>query len=71
MVVLGWMIGEDMSLNFGLFESFTMFISVVIVVFSTKDGTSNYFSGLMLIVAYFVVAAAFMTRNDQSLSTSS
>jgi len=71
MVVVGWMIGKDMSLNFGLFESFTMFLTVAVVVFSIKDGTANYFSGLLLIVAYLIIAAAFMTRNDQSLSSSS
>ena len=67
MVVVGWMIGKDMSLNFGLFESFTMFLAVVMVVASIKDGTSNYLTGLVLIAAYFIIAAAFMTRNDQSL----
>jgi Ca2+:H+ antiporter len=67
MVVVGWMIGKDMSLNFGLFESFTMFLAVVMVVASIKDGKSNYLTGLVLIAAYFIIAAAFMARNDQSL----
>lgn len=71
MVTVGWMIGKDMSLNFGEFESYTLFLTVILVTFAIKDGTSNYFVGVVMIVAYLIIAAAFLARNDQSLSSSS
>ncbi len=69
MVIVGWMMDKDMSLDFGVFESFTLFITVVGVTFAIKDGTSNYYLGVILIVAYFIIAAGFMARNDEPLDT--
>ncbi|XP_020090838.1 vacuolar cation/proton exchanger 3-like [Ananas comosus] len=63
-VVIGWMMGQPMDLNFQLFETATLFITVIVVAFMLQDGTSNYFKGLMLILCYLIVAASFFVHVD-------
>jgi len=67
LVLLGWCGGCDMSLNFGAFESVTLMVSVIGVTFATKDGTSNWLLGLLLIAAYFIVAIGFYAHKNDSL----
>ncbi|GMI85188.1 cation exchanger 5 [Hibiscus trionum] len=63
-VVIGWMMGQEMDLNFQLFETATLFITVIVVAFFLQEGTSNYFKGLMLILCYLIVAASFYAHED-------
>lgn len=65
-VVVGWCLGQPMDLNFQLFETATLFITVLVVAFMLQEGTSNYFKGLMLILSYLIVAASFFVHVDQS-----
>ncbi|KAL6969066.1 Vacuolar cation/proton exchanger 2 [Sarracenia purpurea var. burkii] len=61
-VVVGWFMGTPMDLNFQLFETATLFITVLVVAFMLQEGTSNYFKGLMLILSYLIVAASFFVH---------
>ncbi|XP_009795738.1 vacuolar cation/proton exchanger 3 [Nicotiana tabacum] len=63
-VVIGWIMGRPMDLNFQLFETATLFMSVLVVAFMLQDGTSNYFKGLMLLLCYLIVAASFFVHID-------
>ncbi|KAL1204883.1 Vacuolar cation/proton exchanger 2 [Cardamine amara subsp. amara] len=63
-VVIGWMMGQQMDLNFQLFETAMLFITVIVVAFFLQEGTSNYFKGLMLILCYLIVAASFFVHED-------
>ncbi|KAJ8500815.1 hypothetical protein OPV22_011367 [Ensete ventricosum] len=63
-VVVGWLMRQQMDLNFQLFETATLFITVLVVAFMLQDGTANYFKGLMLILCYFIVAASFYFHTD-------
>ncbi|KAH9652561.1 vacuolar cation/proton exchanger 5 [Citrus sinensis] len=63
-VVIGWIMGRPMDLNFQLFETATLFITVIVVAFFLQEGTSNYFKGLMLILCYLIVAASFFVHED-------
>lgn len=63
-VVIGWIMGRSMDLNFQLFETATLFITVIVVAFFLQEGTSNYFKGLMLILCYLIVAASFFVHED-------
>ncbi|XP_077216279.1 vacuolar cation/proton exchanger 5-like isoform X2 [Tasmannia lanceolata] len=65
-VVVGWIMGLPMDLNFQLFETATLFITVLVVAFMLQEGTSNYFKGLMLILCYLIVAASFFVHVDPS-----
>ncbi|XP_008806556.1 vacuolar cation/proton exchanger 2-like isoform X2 [Phoenix dactylifera] len=63
-VVVGWIMGKHMDLNFQLFETATLFITVLVVAFMLQEGTANYFKGLMLILCYLIVAASFFVHVD-------
>ncbi|KAK1276767.1 Vacuolar cation/proton exchanger 5 [Acorus gramineus] len=63
-VVIGWMMGRPMDLNFHLFETASLLITVLVVAFLLQEGTSNYFKGLMLILCYLIVAASFFVHVD-------
>lgn len=49
LVILGWIIGQDMSLKFQGFETVVFFISVLVVNYLIQDGKSNYLEGAMCI----------------------
>ncbi|KAL5861645.1 hypothetical protein ACOSQ4_002941 [Xanthoceras sorbifolium] len=63
-VIIGWIMGRPMDLNFQRFETATLFITVLVVVAFMLQGTSNYFKGLMLILCYVIVAASFFVHTD-------
>uniref|UniRef100_A0A5B7CDK2 Vacuolar cation/proton exchanger n=1 Tax=Davidia involucrata TaxID=16924 RepID=A0A5B7CDK2_DAVIN len=63
-VVVGWVWGHPMDLNFQIFETATLFMTVLVVAFMLQDGTSNYFKGLMLLFCYMIVAASFFVHID-------
>ncbi|KAJ8500819.1 hypothetical protein OPV22_011371 [Ensete ventricosum] len=65
-VVVGWILGQPMDLNFQLFETASLFITVLVVAFMLQEGTSNYFKGLMLVLCYLIVAASFFVHVDPS-----
>ncbi|CAA2933745.1 vacuolar cation proton exchanger 3-like [Olea europaea subsp. europaea] len=65
-VIVGWIMGKPMDLNFQLFETATLFITVLVVAFMLQEGKSNYFKGLMLILCYLIVAASFFVHIDPS-----
>ena len=60
MVLLGWAMGVGMSLQFGLFETITCLVAVLITNFIIQDGESNWFEGVMLIATYLIIAMAFL-----------
>jgi Ca2+:H+ antiporter len=60
MVLFGWAMGVGMSLQFGLFETVTCLVSVLITNFIIQDGESNWFEGVMLLATYLIIAMAFL-----------
>ena len=57
-VLLGWILGKDMSLYFNLFETVSLFVTAFVVNFLVLDGRSNYLEGSLLIAAYVIIAVA-------------
>lgn len=45
LVILGWIMGEPMSLHFQIFETVAFFISGLVVILLIQDGKSNYLEG--------------------------
>ncbi|GAA6026814.1 hypothetical protein JCM8097_005880 [Rhodosporidiobolus ruineniae] len=59
LVLVGWVIDQDLTLFFQNFETIVLFVSVLLVDILVSDGRSNYLEGLMLIALYLVIALAF------------
>ncbi|KAI9753966.1 MAG: hypothetical protein M4579_004926 [Chaenotheca gracillima] len=69
-VLLGWIMGKDMTLYFTLFETISLFVSAFIVNFLVLDGRSNYLEGALLVAAYIIIAlAAFFYPDSTQEST--
>jgi Ca2+:H+ antiporter len=52
LVILGWIIGQPMTLHFETFETVVFFLSVLVVNYLIQDGESNYLEGAMLLGTY-------------------
>lgn len=59
LVILGWIMGRDMTLNFQGFETVVFFLSVLVVNYLIQDGKSNYLEGCMCLGTYIIIAIAF------------
>lgn len=64
LVLVAWACGQELSLNFGGFETGTLVCTTVFVGFVIQQGQSNWLLGQMLVTAYFVVATAFFVHVD-------
>jgi len=59
MVILGWIIGQPMTLYFEIFETAVLFMTVIVVFALVLDGGSNWLEGSMLIGVYLILGIAF------------
>ncbi|BFZ56779.1 Belongs to the Ca(2) cation antiporter (CaCA) (TC 2.A.19) [Savitreella phatthalungensis] len=57
-VLLGWGVGQPLTLWFSLFETLAVFATVAIVTYLVIDGRSNYLEGALLMAAYVLIAIA-------------
>lgn len=65
-VIIGWIIGQPMTLYFTLFETVCLFVSTFIINFLILDGRSNYLEGALLCATYVIIAvvAFFYPEGD-------
>ncbi|POS85200.1 hypothetical protein EPUL_003766 [Erysiphe pulchra] len=66
LVILGWIIGQPLSLRFETFETMVFFLSVLVVTYVIQDGKSNYLEGAMLLGLYLIIALAFLVYPDDA-----
>ncbi|KAL1920886.1 uncharacterized protein VTP21DRAFT_11521 [Calcarisporiella thermophila] len=64
MVVIGWIIGQPMTLCFDIYSTCVLFISVLVVNYLINDGKSNWLEGAQLMVAYSIVAVTYYYYPD-------
>jgi len=67
-VIVAWMMGQDLSLDFHVFETAVLLMTVVIVAFTIQNGDSDWLKGVMLVVAYILVSASFWVHKDPDAS---
>lgn len=65
MIVVGWAANRPLGLDFHVFETSVVFVTVLIVNFTISDGESNWLQGLMLLVVYFLIAIAFIEHDEE------
>ena len=66
LVILGWIIGQPMTLHFQGFETVVFFLSVLVVNYLIQDGKSNYLEGCMCLGTYIIIAIAFYVYPDDA-----
>ncbi|KAF2643557.1 vacuolar calcium ion transporter-like protein /H(+) exchanger [Massarina eburnea CBS 473.64] len=68
LVILGWILGKNMTLHFQGFETVVFFLSVLVVNYLIQDGKSNYLEGCMCLGTYAIIALAFYVYPDDASS---
>ncbi|KAI9154082.1 hypothetical protein LWI28_020683 [Acer negundo] len=58
-VIVSWIMGIKMDLNFDIIETGSLAISIIVTAFTLQDGTSHYLKGLVLLLCYVVIGACF------------
>jgi Ca2+:H+ antiporter len=54
-VLMGWALGQPMTLHFSVFETAVLFISVFVVNLIITDGKSNYLEGAYVILFLIIL----------------
>jgi Ca2+:H+ antiporter len=57
-VVLGWIMGKDMTLDFDGFQIAVLFVAVLLVNYLIQDGKSHWLEGVLLMTLYIIIAVA-------------
>ncbi|XP_020700263.2 vacuolar cation/proton exchanger 1a isoform X1 [Dendrobium catenatum] len=65
-VIMAWIMGMQMDLDFKLLETGSLVGSILITLFSLRDGTSHYLKGFVLVLAYLVIGACFFVLRTPS-----
>ncbi|CDY29050.1 BnaC07g32560D [Brassica napus] len=58
-VIVAWIMGIKMDLNFNILETSCLALAIIITAFTLQDGTSHYMKGLVLMLCYVIIAACF------------
>jgi len=66
LVILGWIMGRDMTLHFETFETVAFFLSSLVVTLLIQDGKSNYLEGFLCLGMYIIIALAFYVYPDDA-----
>jgi len=59
LVLVGWVLGKPMNLDFNLFEIVAVAMTVLITNSISTDGRSNWLEGVLLLMTYAVLGTAF------------
>jgi len=59
LILVGWVLGQPMNLDFSLFEIVAVAMTVVIANSISTDGRSNWLEGVLLLMTYAVLGTAF------------
>lgn len=60
MILISWAMGVPLTFEFGMLETVSAFLAVLIVNTIASDGKSNWLEGALLLGTYIVLGAAFL-----------
>ena len=67
LIIIAWILGKPLDLNFQPFECYSVLLTVIIVTFAIQGGKSNWLVGVVLMSAYFILCVGFYIHNDELL----
>jgi Ca2+:H+ antiporter len=68
--LIGWGVGQPLSLDFQPFEVGTIIISILLASFTISEGRSQWMAGALLIATYAIVAAGFALHSVEGEAAS-
>ncbi|CAI9106963.1 OLC1v1006217C3 [Oldenlandia corymbosa var. corymbosa] len=66
-VIVAWIMGIPMDLDFSLLETSCLALSIVLTAFTLQDGSSHYIKGVVLCLSYCVIAACFFFHRTSAI----
>ncbi|UNI19323.1 hypothetical protein JDV02_005514 [Purpureocillium takamizusanense] len=69
-VIVGWIIGKPMDLNFEIFMVALLVLSILVVGNFLRDGESNWLEGALLVIVYVIIAIACWYYPNPDVATS-
>ncbi|KAK4211589.1 hypothetical protein QBC37DRAFT_289925 [Rhypophila decipiens] len=69
-VLLGWILGKPMDLNFEIFMVVLLVLSILVVGNFLRDGESNWLEGALLVIVYIIIAIACWYYPNPDVATS-
>ena len=57
-VIVGWGLGHDMSMNFELFDTVVLILAIIVVGNFLRDEKSDYLEGALCVFVYVLIAVA-------------
>ncbi|WVY94310.1 hypothetical protein V8G54_033398 [Vigna mungo] len=67
-VVVAWIMGIEMDLDFNLLETGCLAFTIIVTAFTLQDGTSHYMKGVILFLCYIIIAACFFVLKTPLIS---
>lgn len=64
LVLCAWPMGEPLSLNFQIFETCVVCMTVIVTGFVIQHGESDWLKGIVLLTAYLICAMSFWYHSD-------
>merc|ERR1712107_565814 len=64
--LVGWIVDSPLSLDFHMFETTVLIVSVLVVNSTVSMGLSTWLEGVMLIISYLIIAIAYFFRKEPS-----
>ncbi|MDP6857061.1 MAG: calcium/proton exchanger [Candidatus Thalassarchaeaceae archaeon] len=59
-ILVSWIVGVDLSFEFGLLETAACLLAVLIANSISRDGQSNWMEGAMLLATYVIIGLSFL-----------
>ncbi|KAK5660606.1 hypothetical protein OQA88_13170 [Cercophora sp. LCS_1] len=69
-VLVGWVLGKPMDLNFEIFMIGLLVLSILVVGNFLRDGESNWLEGALLVIVYVIIAIACWYYPNPDVATS-
>lgn len=63
-VLAGWAMGRDFTLDFDAFAVLMLTVSVILAYFVSSDGSSNWLLGLQLVATYCLIGFVFLLEKE-------
>ncbi|KAH6798224.1 cation exchanger 1 [Perilla frutescens var. hirtella] len=70
-VIVAWIMGINMDLDFNLLETGSLAISIILTAITLQDGTSHYMKGVVLLLSYAIISACFFVYRSPTDGTES
>ena len=68
-VIVGWGLGQNMNLNFSVFQVVLLILAIIVVGNFLRDKESNYLEGSLCVLVYLIIAITTFYYPNETKTT--